>query len=44
MNTSQLQEYADNAILSQTNLSELRSYEAIDGTPVFRVEQQEDLS
>ena len=43
MNTSQIQEYADNAILTPPNLSELRSYEAIDGTHVFHVEHGEYL-
>ncbi len=43
MNTSQFQEYADNAILTPTNLSELRSYEAIDGTQVFTVAHSEDV-
>lgn len=44
MNTSQLQEYADNAILSPTYLYELSTSEALDGSPVFNVEHGEYLS
>jgi len=43
MNTGQIQEYADNAILIPTHLYELTSVKSLDGTQVFRVEHSEDV-